>query len=84
MTGCKDMGKKTLKNTPKMGFPHFCNHPRFFSKNWALSHLYPDGTLTSCKNLEKTNGWSPRYSKTDGPTDMGDYIRPLQITWEPN
>ena len=43
--------------------------PRFFFKNWALSLLCPYGALTSCKKLEKTNGQSLRYLKTDGLMD---------------
>ena len=60
---------KTIKNAPKMGaFPHL-QPPRFFFKNRALSLLYPYGALTSCKELEKTNKRSLRYSKTDTHTD---------------
>ena len=64
----------------KWGFSPICDPPRFFFKNRALSLLYPYGALTSCKKLEKTNERSLRYLKTDGRTngrtDMGDYIGP--------
>ena len=54
MTGCRDMDKKHQK-CPKNGvFPPFVT-PQDFFKNQALSLLYPDGALTSCKKLEKTN-----------------------------
>ena len=71
MTGCRDMDKN-IKNTPKVGFFPICDSRRFFFKNRALSLLYPYGTLTSCKKLEKTNERSLRYLKTDhGRTDQG-------------
>ena len=41
----------------------------FFLKNRALSLVYPYGALTSCKKLEKANGRSLRYLKTDRPKD---------------
>ena len=57
--------------------------------------MYPDGSLTSCKELEKTNELSLRYSKTDhgegwttdGWTtemDMGDYNGPRNILFNEN
>ena len=49
----------------KWDFSPICDAPRFFFKNRALSLLYPYGTLTSCKELEKTNERSPRYLKAD-------------------
>ena len=68
MTGCRNMDKKH-KNAPKMGFFPICDPLRFFSKNWALSLLYPYSALTLCKILEKNNEWSLIYLKTDTPTD---------------
>ena len=59
---------------PKWGFSPICDPPRFFFKNRALSLLYPYGALTSSKKLEKHNECYLRYSKTDGPTDKGDYL----------
>ena len=53
MTGCRYM-EKNIKIPQNGGFPH-------------LSLLYPYGSLTSCKKLEKTNERSLRYLKTDGP-----------------
>ena len=47
--------------------------PKIFFKSLTLSLLYPYGALTLCTKLEKTNGLSLRYLKTDqrtdGPTD---------------
>ena len=43
--------------------------PQTFFKNRALSLLYPYDALTSRKKLEKNNGQSLRYLKTDGRTD---------------
>ena len=54
------MDKKCQKCSKNWGFPQ-----DFFFKIRALSLLYPYGTLTSCKKLEKTNEWSLRYLKTD-------------------
>ena len=68
MTGCRDMDKKH-QNAPTMVVFPICDPPGFFFKNRALSLLYPYGTLTSCKKLEKTKEWSLRYLKTDGRTD---------------
>ena len=51
------------------GFPPFVTPQDFFSKNRALSLLYPYGALTSCKRLGKNNEQSLRYLKTDGRTD---------------
>ena len=65
MTGCKDMTKKLQRYHQNGGFP--IRSPKIFCKNLALSFLYPYDALTSCKKLEKTNGQSPRYSKTDRP-----------------
>ena len=67
MTGCRDMDKK-IKITPKMGFFPYLWPPKIFFKNRALSLLYPYGTLTSCKKLDKTNERSLRYLKTNGRT----------------
>ena len=68
MTGCRDMDKKHQKYPQNGGFPPFVT-PKIFSKNRALSLLYPYGALTSCKKLEKTNERSLRYLKTNRPTD---------------
>ena len=85
MAGCKDMGKKLTKS-PKNGvFPPFVTPKIFFFKNLTLTLLYPYGSLTSCKKLEKNNGQFLRYLKmdrlTDGEmgrwTDYDDYIGPL-------
>ena len=48
-------------------FP-ICDPKDFFQKSEAVT-LYPYGTLTSCKKLEKINEWSLRYLKTDQRTD---------------
>ena len=61
-------GQKTSKIPPNWVFSPICDPPRFFFKNRALSLLYPYGALTTCKKLEKINGRSLRYSKTDGKT----------------
>ena len=45
-------GQKT-QNAPKIVFFPICE-PIFF-KNRALSLLYPNGHLTSCKKIEKTH-----------------------------
>ena len=66
--------------------------PRISFKNQALSLLYLYGTLSSCKNLEKINGWSLRYLKTDrlmdrpmdGRTNKCDFIETLWINQGPN
>ena len=73
---------KNIKNAPKMGvFPHFCDPPRFFFKNRALSLLYPYGALTLCKKLEKNNEQSLRYLKIDGRTET--YTDTVwAITWQ--
>ena len=63
----------------KWVFSSICDPPRFFFKNRALSLLYPYGALTSCKKLEKSLERSLRYLKTDGRTDMGDYIGPSRV-----
>ena len=55
---------KNIKNAQIWFFP-ICDT---FFKNQALSLLYPYDALTPCKNLEKTNGQSLIYSKTDGRT----------------
>ena len=51
----------------------------FFSKNPALSRLYPYGDLTSCKKIEKTNEQSLEIFKDgqkNGPTDgQGQLLR---------
>ena len=73
MTGCRDTDKKHQKYPKNGGFPPFVTPQDFFLKNWALSLLYPFGALTSCKEVEKTNGRSLRYLKMDRPTDKGDY-----------
>ena len=57
-------GQKTSKIPQKWGFSPICDPPRF------LSLLYSYGALTSCKGLEKNNGQSLRYLKTDGRTDI--------------
>ena len=74
-------GQKYQKCPKNGGFPFFRGKD-FFQKS-AL--LYPYGALTSCKELEKTNGKSLRYSKTSNwqTTDRGDYIGPLQINRGP-
>ena len=79
-TGCKDI-EKNFKNTPKWGFPSIVT-PKIFKIKIGLCHFNPYGALTSCKQLEKTNGRSLRCLKMDrrtnrpmdGSTDMGDYI----------
>ena len=48
--------------------------PKFlikFLENSGSVTLYPYGTLTSCKKLEKTNEQSLRYLKTDQRTTDG-------------
>ena len=60
-------GQKTLIEPPKWVFSPFVT-PKDFFKNRALSLLYPNGALTSCKKLEKDNERSLRYSKTDTHT----------------
>ena len=69
MTGCRDMDKKHQNYPQNGGFPQFVT-PQDFFKNRALPFLYPYGSLTSCKKSEKTNEWSLRYLKTDGPMDQ--------------
>ena len=71
-------GQKTSKMPQKCVFTPICDPPRYFSKNRALSLLFPYGAPTSCKKLERTNGQSLRYLKKDGQTnhgrtDKGDY-----------
>ena len=68
MTGSRDMDKKHQKCPENEGLPPFMT-PRFFFKNRALLLLYPYGALTSCQKLEKTNGQSQRYLKTDRQKD---------------
>ena len=63
------MDKKHQEMSPN-GFSPFMT-PKHFFKNKALSLLYPYGDIDSCKQLEKTNGQSLRYLKTDGRTDHG-------------
>ena len=58
-------GQKTSNMPQKWGFYPICDPQEFFFKNQALSLLYPYGTLTSSKKLEKNNEWSLRYLKTD-------------------
>ena len=79
MTGCRDMDKKHQKCPKNGGFPPFVTPQDFFFKNRALSLLYPYGALTSCKKWKKTNERSPRYLKTDGRTDKGDYYGPHRV-----
>ena len=67
-TGCRDMGTKHQKCPQNGGFPPFMTRKRIISKNQTLSQLYPCSALTSCKELENTNGQSLRYSQT-GVTD---------------
>ena len=61
-------GQKTSKMPQKWGTPTFVT-PKIFFKNRALSLLYPYGSLTSCKKLEKTNEQSLSYLKTDTHTN---------------
>ena len=68
MTGCRDMDKKHQKYPKNGGFPPFVT-PRFFFKNRALSLLHPYSAQTSCMILEKTNGRSLSYLKTDRRTN---------------
>ena len=83
MQGC---GQKHQK-CPKNGVFPICDPPRIFFTNRALSLLYPYGTLTSYKKLQKTNVRSLRYLKadqrTDGQTDKGDYYGPPPLTQGP-
>ena len=77
--------QKTLNMSLKCDFPR--DPLRFFFENWALSLLHSYGALASCKQLEKPNEQSLRYSKTDHgttdgqmdkpQTDRGDYIGPF-------
>ena len=60
---------KHQKCPKNRGFPLFVTPKDFFFKNWALSLLYSYGAPTSGKKLEKTNGGSLRYLKTDRGTD---------------
>ena len=65
-------GQKISKMPPKWGFSPICDPQDFFFENRALSLLYPYGTLTSCKKLEKSLERSLRYLKTDhGPRTDG-------------
>ena len=78
-------GQKTSKMHQKWGFNPFVT-PKIIFKNRALPLVYPYGALTSCQKLEKTNGQSRRYLKTDEQTnklmdrrmDRVDYIGPLR------
>ena len=80
MTGCRNLDKKPQKCPQNGGFPPFVTPQDFFFRNRALSVLYPNGALTSCKKLEKINEGSLRYLKTDhGPTDR----RTRAITKDP-
>ena len=45
----------------------------------ALSLLFPYGTLTLCKKLEKTTEQSLRYLKMDRPTDHGWTDRQVRL-----
>ena len=65
------------------GFPPFVTPQDFFSKNRALSLLYPYGALTSCKRLEQTNERSLRYLKTDTQTHGHTDTRTRAITKDP-
>ena len=81
MTGCRDMDKKQQKCPKNKGLPLFVT-PKIFSKNRALTLLYPYGALTSCKKLEKTNERSPEIFK-DGLTDGRNNGRTRAITMDP-
>ena len=62
--------QKISKKTNIQWTPH-----RYRQDDRALSLLYHYGALTSCKKLEKTNEWSPRYSKTDnGQTEWQEWL----------
>ena len=68
---------KKHQNYPQNEFFSPFLTPNIVFKNRALSLLYPYDAQTSCKRLEKTDGRSLRYLKTDrltnrqteGPTD---------------
>ena len=64
MTGCRDMDKKHQKCPENGGFPPFLTPQVFFQKSGSVT-LYPYGTLTSCKKIEKTNELSLRYLNID-------------------
>ena len=53
----------------KGGFPPYLTPQDLIFKDLALSLLYTYGSLTSCTKLEKTDGPSLRYFKTDRLTD---------------
>ena len=91
MTGCRDMDKKHQKYPQNGGFPPFVTPQDFFSKIGLCHFCTFMVDLTSCKKLEKTDGRSLSYLKTDRPTNgqmdqrtnRADYIRRIQINQGP-
>ena len=72
------MGKKHQKYPKNENFPPLVTPQDIFFKNQALSLLYPDGALTSCRKLEKSLEQSLEIFK-DGQTDQ----RTRAITKDP-
>ena len=82
MTGCRDIDKNQ-KCSKNGDFPPFMNPKIFFYR--ALSLLYPNGALTSCKISEKNDGRSEIFKnrRTDQRMVIGDYIGPRWLNWGP-
>ena len=70
ITGCTDMDKKHQKCPQNGFFSPFPTPQDFFSKI-VFCNFCTLGALTSCKKLEKTNGWSLRYLKRGYQTNEG-------------